>query len=240
MASRFGPWGGPPPVASGYSYPVVPGFMVPGGGQKVSRGRMVGVGGGLLALIVFVITIIAVLVRVIPTPCSRGCGPANGLQPGTESVYTSQRWGYSVPYDPSEFSVANKDSNGVTLNASNGDGAVAFTATAGNNVNSANQAALNALPSSTFQGLQQIGPVRGAEIGLVEGQGIAFSGQYVDSSGISATPVGVLVFSASQNGVTITVTAFSAASNSNKDGPYGLEIGQLLDFPVTFTTWKAQ
>ena len=240
MASRYGPWGGPPPVAGGYSYPVVPGFMVPGGRQKVGRGRMVGVGGGLLAVIVFVISLIAVLVRVIPTPCSRGCGPASGQQAATASVYTNPKWGYSVPYDPSVFSVGGQDQNGVTLNASNGDGAIQFEATSGNNVNAANQAALNALPSSEFQGLQQIGPVRGAEIGLVDGQGVAFSGQYVDPSGINATPVGVVVFSSTQNGVTITVTAFSSASNDNADGPYGLSIGQQLDSPVTFTTWKAQ
>ena len=238
MASRFGSWPAPPPVATGYSYPVMPNFA--GGGQKFNRTRMVGVGGGLLALFVFVISLIAVLVRVIPVPCSRGCGPAGGLQLGTVQVYTSQKWGYSVPYDPSVFSVGGQDANGITLNSSDGNGSIQVSATSGNNVNGANQAALNALPSSQFQGLQQIGPVRGAEIGLVDGQGTAYSGQYVDSSGISATPIGLVIFSATQNGVTITVTAFSTASNDNADGPYGLSIGQMLDFPVTFATWKGQ
>ena len=238
MASRFGPWPAPPPVATGYSYPVMPQFG--GSRQKFNRSRMFGVGGGLLAVFVFVISLIAVLVRVIPTPCSRGCGPAGGLQVGTAQVYANQKWGYSVPYDPSAFSIGGQDSNGVTLNSSDGNGAIQFEATSGNNVNGANQAALNALPSSQFQGLHQIGPVRGAEIGLVDGQGTAYSGQYVDSSGISATPIGVVIFSATHNGVTITVTAFSAASNDNADGPYGLSIGQFLDFPVTFATWKGQ
>jgi hypothetical protein len=54
MASGFGPWAGPP-VSTGYSYPVVPGYMVPGSNQRVGRGRMVGLGGGLLAVIVFVV-----------------------------------------------------------------------------------------------------------------------------------------------------------------------------------------
>lgn len=238
MASRFGSWPSPPPVASGYSYPVMPNFG--GGGQKFGRRRMVGVGGGALAVFVFVISLIAVLVRVVPIPCARGCGPAGGLQAGTAQVYTNQRWGYSVPYDPSVFSIGGQSSDGVTLNTSDGNGSIQFSATSGNNVNGANQAALNALPSSQFQGLQQIGPVRGAEIGLVDGQGTAYSGQYVDTSGINATPIGLVIFSATQNGVTITVTAFSSASNDNANGPYGLAIGQQLDFPVTFATWKGQ
>ena len=238
MASGFGSWPAPPPVATGYTYPVMPNFG--GGGQKFNRTRMVGVGGGLLALFVFVISLIAVLVRVIPVPCSRGCGPAGGLQLGTVQVYTNQKWGYSIPYDPAVFSIGGQDSNGVTLNSSDGNGSIQISATSGNNVNGANQAALNALPSSQFQGLQQIGPVRGAEIGLVDGQGTAYSGQYVDSSGISATPIGLVIFSATQNGVTITITAFSTASNDDADGPYGLSIGQTLDFPVTFATWKGR
>ncbi|MGH7685564.1 MAG: hypothetical protein ACREN2_01905 [Candidatus Dormibacteria bacterium] len=239
MASRFSPWGPqPPPVSQGYSYPVVPQFMVPGSRPRLNRRRFTLFGGGGLTAIVFVITLIAVLVRVIPVPCSRGCGAGPGSQINA-SLYTNQKWGYTVPYDSSEFSVGDQDANGAVFNAQGGDGAISFSAASGTDLAGANQAALDALSSSSFQNLQQIGPVRGAQIGLVGGQGSGYQGNYVDSSGI-ATPIGLLVFSATQNNVTITVTAFAVVSNSNDDAPYGLKIGKELDFPVTYTAWKSR
>lgn len=238
MADRFGSWSPwpAPPVSSGYTYPVLPRGMVPGSNPRLNRRRFSFFGGGTLAVLVIVITLIAVLARVIPNRCVRGCGPATGNQV-TASVYANQKWDYSIPYDGNEFSIGQQDANGVSFNAAGGDGTISFAATPGTNVNGANQAALNALPSNTFQNLQQVGPVRGAEIGLVGGQGTAFSGDYVDPDS-GASPIGLVVFSASHNGVTLTVTAFSAASNSNDDAPYGLSLGKKMDFPVTHTIWN--
>lgn len=224
----------------GYSYPVVPWSMVPSTRQKLNRRRMVLVAGGLLMVLVVVITLIAVLSRITPFPCGRGCGPPSGNELITASQYSNQKWGYRVLYDSAVLSIAGQNADGVQLNTTDGTGAIQFTATPGSDVGGANQAALNTLSSSTFQNLRQIGPVRGAEIGLVQGQGTAWEGDYVDASGVTATPIGLLVFSATQNGVTITVTAFGAASNTNADLPYGLTIGKQLDFPVTNTLWKGQ
>lgn len=205
---------------------------------KLSRRRLSGIGGGSLVVFVIIVTLIAVLVRVIPTNCSRGCGPATGSVVNA-STYSNQKWGYTVPYDSTDFSIADQNADGATFNTRDGNGTISFAATSGTNVNGANQAALNGLPSSTFQNLQQVGPVRGAEIGLISGQGTAFTGEYVDPVA-GATPIGLAVFSASNDGVTITVTAFSAASNGNNDAPYGLTNGKQMDFLVTLMRWKGQ
>lgn len=229
MADAYRPWGPPPQFGTGY------GSIQ----RKVGPGRMVLTGGGLLVVLVVVITLIAVVSRSGGLPCLRGCPPPTS-QVVKAATYQNQRWGYSVPYDRAVLAINNQNSDGAEFDAKNGDGGVSFTATSGSDVNGATQKALDALPSSTFQNLRQIGPVRGAEIGLVSGQGSAWSGDYVDSSGSGATPIGVVIFSSARNGVIITVTAFGAASNDNADMPYGLAIGQELDFPVTFTRWKGQ
>lgn len=242
MGESYYPWGPPPPpppVSTGYSYPTMPPTWVPSSRRKVGHGRMLGFGGAALVVIVVVITLAAVLSRVVPLPCVRGC-TRPGSQAVTGAVYQNGKWGYRVPYDSSVLSIGSQDTDGAQFNDGNGDGGIAFKASSGTDLNAANQAALNALPSSTFQNMQQIGPVRGAEIGLVNGEGTAWSGEYVDPTGSGATPIGLVVFSAAQNGVTITVTAFSAASNDNSDQPYGLVIAQDLDYPVTYTLWKGQ
>lgn len=228
----FGPW------ARGYSYPVLPSGMVPSSNPRLSRRRFTFFGGGTLGLLVFVFTLIAVLVRVIPSTCVRGCGPATS-NPVNASTYSNQKWGYTIPYDGGEFTLGDQNADGAAFNSVDGNGAISFAARSGTDVNGANQVAVNALPSNTFQNLQQIGPVRGAEIGLIGGQGTAYSGEYVDPSA-GASPIGVVVFSATRGGVTITVTAFSTSSNSNDDAPYGLSLGKMMDFPVTHTEWKGQ
>lgn len=217
----------------------MPPDMVPAARYKVGRGRMVVIGGGMLVALVVVITLVAVVSRAVPLPCARGC-----TRPGTQVInaatYQNQRWGYTVPYDSSALAISSRDANGAQLTSNDGEGGIAFTATGGNDVAGANQNALNGLPSSNFQNLRQMGPVRGAEIGLVSGEGSAWSADYVDPTGSGATPVSVIVFSASRSNVTITVTAFGAASSDNADQPYGVGIGQELDFAVTYTQWKGQ
>jgi hypothetical protein len=223
----------------GYSYPVMSPGRVPSSRPKLGRRRMLGIGGGMLVVLVVLITLVAVLSRVAPLPCIRGCGRP-GEQAINAATYQNQKWGYRVPYDSSVLSISDQNNDGVQFSSRDGAGSIAISATGGNDVNGANQAALNALPSSTFQNMQQIGPVRGAEIGLVNGEGTAWSGDYVDPTTGEASPIGLVVFSSSRGGATLTVTAFSAASNDNADQPYGLAIGQQLDFPVTYTLWKGQ
>ena len=229
-----------PRVARGYSYPVVPPHEVPGARRKLSHIRLLLLAGGALVIIVVLITLIAVLARPISRACGLFCGPHTGTRLVSMATYTNQRWGYTVEYDSSVFTIGNQDDNGAEFDSSNGDGSVLFTASSGSDLSGANQNAFNALPSASFQGMQSIGPVRGAEIGLVNGQGTAYSGQFAAADGSGASPIGATIFSASQNNVTITVTAFSGAAMDNSDQPYGLDMGEKFDYLVTQLLWKGQ
>ena len=229
-----------PPVSMGYSYPVMPTATVPGARHKLGRSRLLLVAGGALAVIVILVTLVAVVSRPQRSPCGLYCGPRIGARLVNAALYKNQKWGYSVEYDSSVLTIGNQDANGAEFDATNGDGSVVFTATQGTDRGTANQNAFNALPSATFQSLQPVGPVRGAEIGLVAGEGTAYSGQFAPADGSGATPIGVVIFSSSQNNVTLTVTAFSAASDKNPDLPYGLTMAGAFDYPVTNTLWGQQ
>lgn len=228
-----------PPAATGYTYPVVPSALVPGAQHKLSHGRMLLLAGGVVAALVIVITVIVVGAKPSTKPCGFSCAPRSGPRLLSTSAYASQRFGYTVEYDSNTMSIANQDQSGVQLQARDGDGEVDFTATSGSDTSVAIQNALSKLSSSQFQNMQQVGSVRGAEIGLVLGQGTAYSASFVPPDGTGqAIPVGIVIMSSSQNGVTITVTAFSATDHDIRDAPYGLDASSNFDYPVTNTIWK--
>ncbi|MFN2581824.1 MAG: hypothetical protein ABR498_03675 [Candidatus Dormibacteria bacterium] len=230
----------PPPVAFGYSYPVMPPATVPAAQTRLPRRRLLVIGGATLAVVVVVVTLVAVVVRPGSKPCGFYCGPVTGQPLVSSTIYANQKWGYSVEYDKAELSLAKQDDNGVQFDSAKADGSLVFTATAGGDVGGANQRAYNGLDTSAFQNLQSIGPVRGAEIGFVNGQGTAYQGQFSAPSSSASEPVGLVIFSATRGGVTITVTAFSAAASDNDVQPYGLALGEDFDFAVSHTMWKGQ
>jgi hypothetical protein len=231
----------PPPVATGYSYPVVPTASVPAAQHKLSRTGLLLIAGGALAAVVIVVTLIAVLARPSTVPCGFYCGPPRvGTRLVSPTVYKNQQFGYSVEYDATVLTPANGNAAGTQFQAANGDGEVDFTAASGSDVNSANQTALTTFPTATFQNIQQIGPVRGAEIGFVNGQGTAYTAQFVPPNGSQAVPVSIVIFSSTQNNVTITVDAFSSQSMDIAVAPYGLAMAQVFDYPVSNTLWKGQ
>lgn len=228
-----------PAAAVGYTYPVVPSASVPAAQHKLSHTRLLLLAGGAIAALVIVITLVVVVVRPTSTPCGFTCGPRIGPRLLSRSALTIDRWGYTVEYDSHALSVAGKDENGVKLQAASGDGEVDFVATSGSDTGGAVKKAVSALGSSRFQNLQQIGPVRGAEIGFVNGEGVAYSASFVPpDGGGQAVPVGIVIISAAQDGVTITVTAFSASDTEVRDAPYGLDRSSDFDFPVSNTIWK--
>jgi len=223
-----------------YDYPVIQSRYVPGNQPHLSHLRMLALAAGAIALLVVVITAIAVLARPITQPCGISCGPHGGLRIQAAS-YTNQRFGYTVEYPQNVLTLAGQDQNGAQFQAADGDGEIDFTATSGSDVSGAVSAAAGNIDTSQFQNMQQIGPVRGAEIGLVLGQGTAYEASFVPpNGGGQSVPVGLVVMAASRGGVTITVTAFSALGTDVKFAPYGLDKSQLFDFPVTNTLWKGQ
>jgi len=227
-------------VHGGYTYPVQAAASLPAARHRLSHRRLIFVAGGALLVGIVLVTLIAVLARPMTQPCGFSCGPRVGPRLLSPVAYHNTLFGYTVEYDGSQLTVAGQDDNGVQLQAADGDGEVIFTSAAGADVNSANQTALAALPSATFQDVQPSGPVRGAEIGFVNGSGTAYTAQFVPANGGQAIPIGITILSASNNGVTITVTAFSAKSTSVQDAPYGLDKASAFDVPVSNTIWKGQ
>jgi hypothetical protein len=227
-----------PAAAMGYTYPVLPAAAVPAAIPRFSRLRLFVIAGAILAVAVVLVTLIAVLARPLaPKSCGFYCGPRLGTRLQSQTVYQNQKWGYSVEYLGNVMLIAGQNQDGVQFVPADGDGEIDFAATSGSDAGAAVQTAINNLPSATFQQMTLIGPVRGAEIGFVPGQGQAYSAEFVaPGTGGSATPVSIVVMAAAHNGMTITVTAFSM--QTTMDPPFQLDKGTLFDYEASNTVWK--
>lgn len=84
------------------------------------------------------------------------------------------------------------------------------------------QSAFKGIDSNTFQDLQPVGPVRGAEIGNVPAKGTAYKGNFVPPNGGASGLVGAIVVAASFNNVTVVTVMFSGYSTDQANQPYGL------------------
>jgi hypothetical protein len=221
------------------NFPALSPARVPGAYRSHLRTLLI----ATVVITVVVVAVSAIAVASSPSrrPCGVACGPHSGPALLNASSYTSQQFGYTVQYDSNELSIAGRDQAGVQLQAANGDGEVDLSGSAGSNVGGAVSNAIDSLDTSEFQNMQEIGPVRGAEIGLVLGQGTAFSANYVPSDGSGQSlPVSIVVMAAARGGVTITVIAFSAQDSNIEAAPYGLAEAGVFDFPITNTIWKGQ
>ena len=240
FCSRCGnPIVAPPPVATGYSYPVVPAASVPAAQHKLSHLQLLASAGGIIAVVVIALTVILVVVKPGTKACHFSCGPSTGTRLLSPTAYTSTQFNFRVEYDSSSLKLGQQSATSVDLQAANGDGALHVAGSNGSNVTNAIQTAVNSIDSNTFQNIQQIGDIPGAQIGFVQGQGVALSAQLVPSDGSGqATPVTIMVMAASQNNVTITAVAFGAMDTSSAELlPFGLTSAQTFDFALTNTIW---
>lgn len=224
-----------------YTYPMVPAHSIPAVRHRLSHRGFVVLAVSVLAVLVIAIT--AVVVRQSPTvqPCHFSCGPDVGPRLFSPTAYTSSSFGYRVEYDSSEVSVVNQDATGVELAVpSQKENAVVFTADRGADANGSLEQAVSNLNTDVLQDLQAIGPVPGAEIGLVVGVGEAYRATFVPPDGGRSYPVAVVVMAASQGDLTITAVAVGQQELSSIDlAPFGLPAGGLLDSIVTDTVWPS-
>lgn len=221
------------PVATGYTYPVVPHAMVPGLRRRVPARLFFAIAGVVVVVLTGVITTIAVAQRPQTVPCGYYCGPHMGTRLISTSIYHSDRFGFDVEYSPTSFTITDKTDSSVTFDLLDNAGKdlgdqITFTAHSGSDIDSAIQDAYNNLDTSRFQDLQPLGPVRGAEIGLTLGHGEVYHADYGGQQ-----PVGVIIMAATRNNVTVVVTMFSPADQDVGDQPYGLVAGQSFDSPIT-------
>lgn len=232
----------PPPVASGYSYPVMPAASVTAMHRKLSPKMVWIIAGGAIAVVVVVVTLIVVLARPTTTPCHFSCiTPKAGIPLVSSTVYDNSNFGYGFEYINGQFpngatmSLGSTSDSGATINMSDGSQLV-YTASHGSDVDAAVQTAINGIDTTAFQDMLQVGPVRGAEIGLVLGHGSAFTANYVPpGSGGQASKVGIVVMAVARNNLVITTVMFSPYVNDVSALPYGLQDGSMFDYPITLT-----
>jgi hypothetical protein len=224
-----------------YSYPVQSVASVPGARQKLSAKTFLLYGGILFAGVVVLIALIAVLLKPSTTLCHFTCGPDVGPRLAAPTYYQNSTFGYRVEYDGNYFKPA-ASSSGVELSMTGGGGGtLSYSATSGSDVNGALQKAFNSLNTNAFQNITEIEPIPGAEIGLVEGEGVAYSASYIPQGGGRSIPVSIAVMASTYNNVTISVIAVDSQDFSSPTTfPLGFADGTFLDGPLTNTIWAGQ
>lgn len=222
-------------AAVGYSYPALPAHTVQV--RRTSHVNLLVTAAISIGILVVGITALAVLVRPkAPALCNNSCPPQNltGLQ--AAASYRSDKYGFTIDYDPSWTIDTSGGSDHIGFDV-HGD-ALIFDVVQEQDLSVAVQNAINALPSAKFQGITSMGDVRGAEIGLVSGKGTVYSGQFFSDTGGQAQPVRLAVVAAQRDGVTVVATMISSPSDANALAPYGLASAQQFDIPLTNFHWK--
>jgi hypothetical protein len=229
----------PPPPPAVQLYPVMAARTVPSLQPKLSRRRLWIVMAVVIGVVAIAVTAIAVAIRPTVQACGFYCGPHLGPPLINPTVYTNSKFNVTIEY-PRALGVAGQDDSGVrftplSADGSAVDGEISFTITTGGNVDTAVTDAVGSLSTASFQDMVEIGPVRGAEIGLVAGRGVAYSAIHVPAGGGQATKVSVVVIAATQGNITVVSTMFSDQTQDPAAAPYGLVLGEVYDFPVTNT-----
>jgi hypothetical protein len=225
-------------VATGYSYPVVPASSVPAAQHKLGHSRFLMWAGGAFAVLVVLISAVAVSQKPTTALCHFSCGPDVGPRLLSSTAYQNSQYGFRVEYESPPFSIAAQDQSGVEL-LGNQDNFIVFKATTGGDVTSAIQDVVSNLNTNEFQDLQEISSVvPGAEIGFVPGSGEAFSANFVAPGAGTSQTVTVMVMAATQGNLTITVVVVGVQDLSTVANlPFGLKFGSLFDFEVSNTIW---
>lgn len=153
-----------------------------------------------------------------PTPCSANCPPPQ-LSAGTAHTVSAHYFTLTY-YSP--WSVNSSSSSGVTLAAGTqlGDVEVVVVGAPVSAGTTAQQLLSRTVQSqldpNQFSGLQDTGPILGAEIGYVSGAGEAFSG-YATPANAPATPVYIEVMASVRGTTGLTFTTISPIDPNSRD-----------------------
>lgn len=186
--------------------------------------------GAILAVVV-IITAVATLVHPTPQPCGLYCGPQTQSPLAAASTYTNSAHGFSIDYPASKLSVAVDKPDTVEFHSDGGP--IQFQVVQAASLDAAVSQAKQQLDSSTFQDMQEVGPVRGAELGYVPGRGTVWSATYQPSDGGNPGPVRIAIIAAQSGGLTVVATMFSDYDSGTDHAPYGLSGDQTFDYPVS-------
>jgi hypothetical protein len=135
------------------------------------------------------------------------------------TLWQSSNFGYSLRYDPQDWSVGQSGASGVELDAADGFSVMLITAGSSSDIS---PAAAIADEVSTLQG-QLLGVSRdtrsahqllGPNVGLVPGPGAVYTGTIASPQGPQA-PVSVAIVAASSGGLTVRATVVTPGDNSH-------------------------
>jgi hypothetical protein len=163
--------------------------------------------------------------------CTSNCSPKFITPLAEEASWRSSAYKFQVNYS-STWTIRSQDANGVVLGTKLGY--VSVAGSSGSNTDQVLQATVAALPSSQFQDVTAISPLRGAHIGNQDGVGEIYSASFVGSSQ-TAAKVRFAVIVASQHNVTVAV--FALNPSDVKDYPNGMPEGQAFDYLCTEFVW---
>ncbi|HET7338538.1 MAG TPA: hypothetical protein VFK22_03235, partial [Candidatus Dormibacteraeota bacterium] len=163
--------------------------------------------------------------------CTSNCSPKFVEPLAEEASYRSSTYKFQVNYS-SEWTVRSQDSTGVLLGTR--AGYVSVIGSGGGNPNQALQNAVSSLPSTQFQDVTVVGPLKGAHIGNQDGIGEIYSASFVGPSQ-TAIKVRFAVIAATLRGVTVTIFALNPSDVKNY--PNGMPEGQAIDYLCTEFVW---
>jgi hypothetical protein len=163
--------------------------------------------------------------------CTSNCSPKFVAPLAEEASYRSSAYRFQVNYS-SAWTVRSQDSSSVVLGTKLGY--VSVVGSSGSNTNQAVQGTVSSLPSTQFQDVAAVGPLKGAHIGNQDGVGEIYSASFVGPSQ-TAVKVRFAVIAAAQHGVTVVIFALNPSDAKNY--PNGMPEGQAIDYLCTEFVW---
>ena len=221
-----------PPAAYGYRI-AQPGAFPGAGRAKVPQVMVIG--GLLVILAVAVVAVSAIAVsRAIGThpTCTANCGPQLVAPLPESNTYHSSAFGFEVDYS-SAWKVRSQDTNGIALTTLLGLLNVVGSKS-GPSTGQLIESTVAALPSSKWQSVTKLYDMKGAHIGVQNGQGAVYSANMI-GSGATGTQVRFAVVAAIRGGAGVVIFALDPAFP--KDSPSGMPEGGDFDYLCQEFRW---
>lgn len=195
------------------------------------------IGLALVLLFFMVVFAIAALIFAVARyhPCISRCGPrVSNVMPATASFMSSGS-GFQVDY-PVDWTIDSKDADSVSFTTYTGVLSV-HAQKAGRTDEQLVQDAVGRLSSARWQGLQPVGPIRGARVGFQDGKGTLYSANYVPAGG-QAVKTRIAVIAATRAGLSVIVVAL--AESHTADVPSGLREAEVFDYVLSQFRWPGE
>jgi len=217
-----------------HRYPSAPAPQYPTAGHYRLAPALIA--GGLVVILIVVAVVVGGIAALqfasgSHSTCTSNCAPKFVTPLAEEASWRSSAYKFQVNYS-SAWTVRAADANSVVLGTNLGY--VSVVGSSGSNTDQVLQSTVAALPSSQFQDVTAVSPLKGAHIGSQDGVGEIYSASFVGSSQ-TAVKVRFAVIVAGQHNVTVAV--FALNPSAVKDFPNGMPEGQAFDYLCTEFVW---